>query len=278
MVIIDCSAWPWEPLYQPTIDELLTVVDTAGNPIITLDEACGYTNFPIDFDVMSGGCNYDHQLVYYPVDDCGNEGDSLYQVIQVDDFTDPVFTSVPADTMIACTEDVMAYFEMATAEDACDPSVNMTFEDEIVPSSGPADVTFTYTTDQYGSAEAYAVITDSEGMEVASYGLGDFASNATIEETITLDAGTYTITLGDDWGDGCPGLPPPARMPWSCPEALPALWTSSMARGEHGVHGSGGCPECMRSTGPSMLRTADTTSPASRRSSPWPIRPLRDWF
>ena len=92
VVIIDCAAWPWEPLYQPTIDELLTVVDTAGNPIITLDEACGYTNFPIDFGVMSGGCNYDHQLIYYPVDDCGNEGDSLYQVIQVDDYTDPVFT------------------------------------------------------------------------------------------------------------------------------------------------------------------------------------------
>jgi len=53
--------------------------------MITLDEACGYPNFPIDFGVMSGGCNYDHQLIYYPVDDCGNEGDSLYQVIQVDD-------------------------------------------------------------------------------------------------------------------------------------------------------------------------------------------------
>ena len=31
--------------------------------------------------------------------------------------------------MIACTENVMAYLEMATSVDNCDPSVNMTFTD-----------------------------------------------------------------------------------------------------------------------------------------------------
>ena len=131
VVIIDCSQWPWETLYEPTIDELLAIQDTAGNPIITLIEECGYSDFPIDYTWMSGGCHYDHQLVYRPIDDCGNAGDTLYQLIQVDDFSDPVFTFVPADTSIACTENVMAYLEMATAVDACDPSVNMTFTDSI---------------------------------------------------------------------------------------------------------------------------------------------------
>ena len=99
VVIIDCSQWPWETLYEPTIDELLAIQDTAGNPIITLVEECGYSDFPIDYTWMSGGCHYDHQLVYRPIDDCGNAGDTLYQLIQVDDYSDPVFTFVPADTI-----------------------------------------------------------------------------------------------------------------------------------------------------------------------------------
>jgi hypothetical protein len=131
VVVIDCSQWPWETLYEPTIDELLAIQDTAGNPIITLIEDCGYPDFPIDYTWMSGGCHYDHQLVYRPMDDCGNVGDTLYQLIQVDDFTDPVFTFVPSDTTFACTDDVSAYLEMATAIDVCDPSVNMTFTDSI---------------------------------------------------------------------------------------------------------------------------------------------------
>ena len=53
VVIIDCSQWPWETLYEPTIDELLAIQDTAGNPIITLVEDCGYSDFPIDYTWMS---------------------------------------------------------------------------------------------------------------------------------------------------------------------------------------------------------------------------------
>ena len=209
VVIIDCSAWPWEPLYQPTIDELLTVVDTAGNPIITLDEACGYTNFPIDFDVMSGGCNYDHQLVYYPVDDCGNEGDSLYQVIQVDDFTDPVFTSVPADTMIACTEDVMAYFEMAAAEDACDPSVDLTYEDEIIPTACPEEYTIrrTFYAEDCGYNIATAIqnitVADTAAPTLALTAPAHMAVNGCLSSADLSEAamGSVSWTTSDDCGD-----------------------------------------------------------------------------
>ena len=49
------------------------------------------------------------------MDDCGNVGDTLYQLIQVDDFTDPVFTSCQPTPRSACTENVAAYLEMATA-------------------------------------------------------------------------------------------------------------------------------------------------------------------
>ncbi|MGB1572667.1 MAG: T9SS type A sorting domain-containing protein, partial [Flavobacteriales bacterium] len=68
--------------------------------------------------------------------------------------------------------------------------------------SGPSNVTFTFITDNYGAGEAFATITDSEGATVADYPLGYFADSDTTSETLTLDPGDYTITLGDDWGDG----------------------------------------------------------------------------
>ena len=209
VVIIDCAQWPWEALYQPTIDELLTVVDTAGNPMITLDESCGYTNFPIDFGVMSGGCSYDHQLIYYPVDACGNTGDSLYQVIQVDDFSDPVFTHVPADTMIACTENVMVYLEMATAIDACDPSVNMTFQDEVIPTACPEEFTIRrtfYAEDcGYNIAEAVQTITvaDTAAPSLAITAPSDTVFYGCLSSPdLSLEAtGTVTWLESDDCGE-----------------------------------------------------------------------------
>ena len=209
VVIIDCAQWPWEALYQPTIDELLTVVDTAGNPMITLDESCGYTNFPIDFGVMSGGCSYDHQLIYYPVDACGNTGDSLYQVIQVDDFSDPVFTHVPADTMIACTENVMVYLEMATAIDACDPSVNMTFQDEVIPTACPEEFTIRrtfYAEDcGYNIAEAVQTITvaDTAAPSLAITAPSDTVFYGCLSSPdLSLEAtGTVTWVESDDCGE-----------------------------------------------------------------------------
>ena len=67
---------------------------------------------------------------------------------------------------------------------------------------GPAEVTFTYTTDAYGASEAGASITDADGNEIATYDLGYFPNSGTVTETLTLDPGTYTITLLDGWGDG----------------------------------------------------------------------------
>ena len=208
VVIIDCAAWPWDPLYQPTIDELLTVVDTAGNPIITLDEACGYTNFPIDFGVMSGGCNYDHQLIYYPIDDCGNEGDSLYQVIQVDDYTEPTFNFIPADTMIACTEDASAYFEWATAIDACDPSVDVTYADEIIPTACPEEYairrTFYAEDCGYNIAEAVQTITiaDTAAPALTLTAPADMALNGCLSSADISEAvmGSVTWSTSDDCG------------------------------------------------------------------------------
>jgi len=206
VVIIDCSQWPWETLYEPTIDELLAIQDTAGNPIITLVEDCGYSDFPIDYTWMSGGCHYDHQLVYRPIDDCGNVGDTLYQLIQVDDYTDPVFTFVPADTMIACTEDIAAYLEMATAEDQCDPSVNMTFTDSIVPFAGGYDILREFRAEDCGYNIANATQTITVGDTVAPVltvtGPDDVALTGCFSTADTTEAtnGSPTWTTTDNCG------------------------------------------------------------------------------
>jgi len=208
VVIIDCSQWPWDALYEPTIDELLAVQDTAGNPIVTLDEACGYPDFQIDYSWMSGGCHYDHQLIYRPVDDCGNMGDTLYQLIQVDDFTDPVFTFVPADTTFSCTDNVMAYLEMATAVDQCDPSVNMTFTDEVVSTACTESYsiirTFHAEDCGYNIAQATQTITvaDTVAPSLTLTAPADVALNGCLSSADTTEAtnGSPTWTTTDNCG------------------------------------------------------------------------------
>ena len=91
-------------------------------------------------------------------------------------------------------------------------TVTVTVVDDIAPtlelvplpgSQDPVEVTFTFTTDAYGAAEASATIYDSEGAVVEDYPLGSFPNRPRVtDETVDLDPGTYTIVLGDDWGDG----------------------------------------------------------------------------
>ena len=119
--------------------------------------------------LTSGSCPGTWVRHWVAYDDCGNMSAEAIQYI-------PTYDIVAPEVSIAC------------------PGISST--------GGPADVLFTFTTDQYGGAEAFATITDSEGAIVADYPLGSFPSSAVTEETVSLDPGTYTITLGDDWGDG----------------------------------------------------------------------------
>ena len=92
IVHISCDQWVWDALYR-TFTELTGVVDTAGNGIIDAWDNCALDTVTIEYGVMSGGCFYDHVLIYRAYDICGNVSDSLYQVVQVDDLVDPTFTT-----------------------------------------------------------------------------------------------------------------------------------------------------------------------------------------
>ena len=211
IVHISCDQWVWDPLYQPTFTELTGVVDTAGNGIIDAWDNCALDTVTIEYGVMSGGCFYDHVLIYRAYDICGNVSDSLYQVVQVDDLVDPTFTYVPADTMIACTENVMAYLEMATSVDNCDPSVNMTFTDEVIPTACPEEYTIrrTFRAEDcgYNIAEQVQTITVSDtaapSLSIALTGEANVAINGCLAGLMLDEAtyGTVSWTQSDDCGE-----------------------------------------------------------------------------
>ena len=134
IVIIECDEWPggFEPPFQDLVD--------AG--IIDATDNCAVDTVLIEYGVMSGGCHYDHIMTYTPIDECGNVGDSFYQIVVVDDTTPPVFVDVPADTSISCTTPPEAVDDLPYAIDNCDPAVNVTFEIEYLDDGDGCDETF----------------------------------------------------------------------------------------------------------------------------------------
>ena len=110
--------------------------------------------------------------------------------------------------MIACTEDVAAYLEMATAEDACDPSVNMTFEDEIIPTACPEEYTIrrTFYAEDCGYNIATAIqnitVADTAAPALALTAPADMAVNGCLSSADLSEAamGSVTWTTSDDCG------------------------------------------------------------------------------
>ena len=67
---------------------------------------------------------------------------------------------------------------------------------------------------------------------------------AVTEETVSLDPGTYTITLGDDWGDGWSWAPATEKTPLSSPRCFRFLdFLTAVRLHEFTVTGGGGGPD-----------------------------------
>ena len=134
IVIIECDEWPggFEPPFQDLVD--------AG--LIDVTDNCEVDTVLIEYGVMSGGCHYDHIMTYTPIDVCGNVGESLYQIVVVDDTTPPTLVDVPADTSISCTTPPEAVDELPYAIDNCDPAVNLTFEINYLDDGDGCDETY----------------------------------------------------------------------------------------------------------------------------------------
>ncbi|MGB0592567.1 MAG: thrombospondin type 3 repeat-containing protein, partial [Myxococcota bacterium] len=67
------------------------------------------------------------------------------------------------------------------------------------PNSDQCDIHFVMVNGQYASENTWKVL-DSQGLEVASG--GPYSNDQTVESTIILSSGSYTLEMVDSWGDG----------------------------------------------------------------------------
>jgi hypothetical protein len=209
IAFLSCDEWPADPTFES--------LQAAG--IIDASDNCSLDHVEIEFTEVSGGCNHDHILLYTPYDACGNQGDSHYQVVQIDDNEAPVFTYVPAAITLDCADDIEAYLEMATAVDNCDDAVNMTYIDEITPTNCPEEYTITrlFRAEDcgYNSAIATQIITVDDSTDPSltltapadaqisgCYASADMSetTNGSVSWVATDDCGEVSVsyTVSDD--------------------------------------------------------------------------------
>jgi len=116
-VTVECDAVPAEPTNITATD------DCDDNPTITVEDTRA-----------NGDCEDSFVLTrtWTATDACGNATQGV-QVIVVNDTTEPVLASIPADVTINCDED-LPLADGATATDNCDNDVEITVTDvETVP-------------------------------------------------------------------------------------------------------------------------------------------------
>ena len=118
-VVVECSAIP-----EPSAD-------------VFAADACkeGYSVQVTDV-VHEGDCtdSYVIERTYWSVDDCGNTGSAVQQIMVVDQ-TAPVLHGLPEAVLEVACDDVPAPAAV-WAEDLCDPTVEVEYEQVMIPGNG----------------------------------------------------------------------------------------------------------------------------------------------
>lgn len=203
VVIIECDEWPGG--FEPAFADLVAagIIDAVDN--------CEVDTVLIEFGVMSGGCHYDHIMLYTPVDQCGNMGDPFYQIVVVDDTTPPQLVDVPADTLISCTTPPEAVDELPYAVDNCDPAVNLTFEVNYLDDGDGCDETYIIQrifiaedcSYNHSADTQYVHVADTAAPAITLVVPADVQLEGCFADTDTSVAtwGTATTSAVDDCGD-----------------------------------------------------------------------------
>lgn len=132
---INCPVDP--PALPCDVDPVVTItgepvlLDLCPNPVLSFSDA-----------IIPGDCpnTYAITRTWTVTDDCTNNL-SCTQVIQIQDVTAPVITCPPGISIacnVAPTPDITGY---ATATDACDPALVITYSDEVIPGACPGNYT-----------------------------------------------------------------------------------------------------------------------------------------
>src|SRR5204862_7815611 len=120
-------------------------------------------SIPFSYVTTPGSCpaNFSVTRTWTATDDCGNTA-TCSRSIQVRDIIPPSITCPTVISPVACG--ITPSFGAATATDACDPSVAITFSDATTPGNCPANFSVTRTwTATVGSA---TTTTGSRTMQV----------------------------------------------------------------------------------------------------------------
>ena len=203
-------------------------------------------------DATTGTCPQVATRTWTATDDCGNSSTAT-QTINIADTTAPVIAALPGPTTIECTG--TPSFAQATATDACDPTVTLTFVDATTPGScaGNYSVTRTWTAtdDCNNTSTATQTINVADTTAPLISGVG---GSATIECPLTpvfssptaSDAcGAATLSFAD------------VVTPGSCPQqySVTRTWTATDACG-------------LKSTASQTINVVDTTGPTIGDFSP----------
>ena len=215
---LECDAWPGGN--EPPLAALIEagIIDAVDN--------CELDTVLIDYGVMSGGCHYDHILQYTPIDHCGNVGSTFYQLVLIHDTTDPVFVGLPADTTVSCATDPLSITSVPTAEDNCDPDVEVSVEAEMLDDGDGCPETYilqrVFTASDCGynhamdtqwvhvvdtAAPQLVLLPPADVTESGCFGEVDIsvATLGSPEVTVTDDCGEVTQSLlhSDEWTSVC---------------------------------------------------------------------------
>ena len=215
-VVADCVDGDSAPEGSYTVTRTFTVtaVDNCGNETV---QTCVQT---ITFTDTESPVMSDDTAELYPAaiacSEMGDPNDVTFMPVSATDNCDSELTMEVANSYLTSGSCPGTWVRHWVAYDDCG---NMSAEaiqyvptaDTLAPvvsiscpglAAEPVDLTLTFTTDNYGSSEASASITDSDGAIIADYPVGSFPSNSTVDEALTLAPGVYTITLGDVYQDG----------------------------------------------------------------------------
>ncbi|MCG6191556.1 hypothetical protein, partial [Maribellus maritimus] len=94
----------------------------------------------IYFDDSTGICPITIIRTFTVTDECGNN-DTCQQIITIDDTIIPEITCPPDTTIFTVTDTAPSYTGWATGTDNCDPNLQITYTDSIVPGNNPLEFT-----------------------------------------------------------------------------------------------------------------------------------------
>ena len=187
------------PAYSAVLASSSEAVFENATNLGVASDACGITTVTY-IDVASGACPIVVARTWTVIDACGHSA-SCTQTINVTDTTPPVFTFCPASSTINCP--ATPQFGIATAIDACDPMVIITFANITVQGTCPAEYSITRTwtaVDDCGnSASCSATITVQDTIAPAIHCPADLVLNcdANSNYPALINAWLATATASD---------------------------------------------------------------------------------